>query len=1794
MAGNNRMSMYSTTSSLQGGHRNINSAAQQSTQVSTTTLLNAVHTIYTSGQPYRLDASSTLVVNSWLTASQPDHEGRTGGTVDGALAARAWEHARRRAEDGCIVLGSLHESTPSVLTPFLQTLPLSIPTSLYTALNALRPFIHSVSPQNHSAPRQSALGVTLTLTLAGNLTAASLALSEGGIDTSKGLLNIPAESGYRAFDVFYYLLTSASTPAEREFLGLKNASSYALLSKSGTYDPPSYLPTGDDAAAADDFRASLKEIGIKGAAHRNLISILAGLLKLGDTLSFSLDEDALEEVCEDVGGLLGLEPEVLVNQCNTSERETLIGGLYEALVDWVILKANEAIAAEMSHIRDSDSSEGVPGARTPNTEEDNGDTVCITILEIPDATLGKAAAMRGVFDDTQGINFEMKEDGVDVVAAGSSVLREMQNAVSEVGPDLGIMTGPAGREREHELERREAVLEKVGREGEEDGFLKKILFPVEGQGVNLGRQGRIDLPAVLGSSRVWYHLSLHPTDESPASLAALPSMTSAWSAGTVSRQLRAWRLPEWANRRNKNLDFTADFDLEEFCQRYAPLGCKDGKDGIESWIMERGWSNGEVVVGTERIWMRESAWWEAEGMLDLKPSDDQGFAGLGAMLANDNGMETGYSGGPHNGSGFFPPMNELTPHGSREGLIRQQSGATMPRSALGGARSIAPTNRNVSAGDYGLGLRGDDVKGQVYYTNEMGELVGNMDPELAEPKSITTSDLTTSRRIWVGVVWALTFWIPSFVLRFVGRMKRPDVRMAWREKVVLCFIIFLINATIIFWIVGFGKLLCPNFDKAWDAKEIATHQGDSDYWVGYHGKVYDMSKFWKLQHSDTAIETSTSNMQPFAGTNVDALFVPPLTVGCPGLVTDTSVVLLSNTTISDSSAIHTSGPTSAYTDSALYSINWYATKFLPRMKEYYHGELVIKKKTVKNDGQNNNHYWFILHGKIYDLTDYFYTLDTYDDYSSYLFLDSTIQTMVKNNPGLDITSEWEKMVTAAASNSTQSSIIKNNLNCFNNQFYVGIPDFRDTIKCQINNYILLAFTIILCSVILTKFLAALQFGSKRRPSPQDKFVICQVPAYTEGEDSLRKALDSLTALQYDNKRKLICVICDGMIVGGGNDRPTPKIVLDILGVDPKMDPPALPFKSVGESSEQLNYGKVYSGLYEFEGNVVPYLVVVKVGKESEQSKSKPGNRGKRDSQILLMSFLNRVHHRSPMSPLELEMFHQINNIIGVDPELYEYLLMVDADTSVREDSLNRLVAACANNAKIAGICGETSLENEERSWWTMIQVYEYFISHHLAKAFESLFGSVTCLPGCFTMYRLRTADKGKPLIISDAIVRDYSDCSVDTLHKKNLLSLGEDRYLTTLMTKHFPYMSYKFIPDAYCQTAAPETWSVLLSQRRRWINSTIHNLAELVWLKELCGFCCFSMRFVVFIDLFGTIILPATCGYLGYLIYNVAAGKGQFPLISIIMIAAVYGLQALIFILKRQWQHIGWMIIYILAFPIYSFVLPIYSFWNQDNFSWGNTRIVIGEKGKKQIVAVEDEGFDPRSIPLQRWDDYALSNNLPGRRGVQVEKAYEGYDDQYEMDDMKSMYSSVKPASTILTGFPQRGGYMPPQSPAFGGPRQSVYSTNPYEQHPAVRHQSMMSLGGGLQDRSASPYQDYPSQSQRPSMVMSPSSNDLLSGQPSPLHASRSQIGFTGGARTPMGAEASLRPASQFDFQRGNAGPDDMMIVEAIQNCLREVDLDNVTKKQVRALVEQRLQTELVGERRTFMDRMIDTELANM
>ncbi|KAJ3327211.1 hypothetical protein HDU76_012211, partial [Blyttiomyces sp. JEL0837] len=593
----------------------------------------------------------------------------------------------------------------------------------------------------------------------------------------------------------------------------------------------------------------------------------------------------------------------------------------------------------------------------------------------------------------------------------------------------------------------------------------------------------------------------------------------------------------------------------------------------------------------------------------------------------------------------------------------------------------------------------------------------------------------------------------------------------------------------------------------------------------------------------------------------------------------------------------------------------------------------------------------IINGKVYNFTALFSPTSPY-------VLDPNVFTLDQlGSPGGDA--------------SVNSTYFRGAMDCFDHLFLVGFVDKRTSdAGCNASAYILYGVTGVMVAVLVVKFLTALQLAPQANPEKNDRFVIMQVPCYNEGEGSLLKTIESLAVFDYDDTRKLLCVVSDGMVRSAGSDMPTPDIVLKILGVDKSIQQPEpKSYLAIGRGLKEHNKAKVYSGLYAIQARYIPFIVIVKVGKEGETEK--PGNRGKRDSQMILMKFLNRVNFGTPMTPLELELYHHIKNVIGVDPFLYEYVLMVDADTKVEAQSLNRLISCMVHDANTMGICGETQIENEKESWVTMMQVYEYYISHHLAKAFESLFGSVTCLPGCFCMYRLRTPKK-VPLLIANQILSEYQDINVNTLHKQNLLSLGEDRFLTTLMLKHFPEYRNKFTPDAVCYTIVPDTFQMLLGQRRRWINSTIHNLFELVFLPTLCGCLCFSMRLVVFLDLFATMVMPAATAYLGYLIYASVEAQ-QAPMISLIMLGAAYGLQILIFLLKHQYQHIGWLIISIIAMPVFSLWLPLYAYWHFDDFKWGNTRKgASAETGDTGHGGVDEEleHFDKSTVPLFTWDEY--------------------------------------------------------------------------------------------------------------------------------------------------------------------------------------------------------------------------------
>lgn len=53
------------------------------------------------------------------------------------------------------------------------------------------------------------------------------------------------------------------------------------------------------------------------------------------------------------------------------------------------------------------------------------------------------------------------------------------------------------------------------------------------------------------------------------------------------------------------------------------------------------------------------------------------------------------------------------------------------------------------------------------------------------PEVVEEVEQTTTRRNWVIMTWLATWWIPSFLLSWIGGMKRKDVRMAWREKLLI-------------------------------------------------------------------------------------------------------------------------------------------------------------------------------------------------------------------------------------------------------------------------------------------------------------------------------------------------------------------------------------------------------------------------------------------------------------------------------------------------------------------------------------------------------------------------------------------------------------------------------------------------------------------------------------------------------------------------------------------------------------------------------------------------------------------------------------------------------------------------------------------------------------------------------------------------------------------------------------------------------------------------------------------------
>lgn len=103
------------------------------------------------------------------------------------------------------------------------------------------------------------------------------------------------------------------------------------------------------------------------------------------------------------------------------------------------------------------------------------------------------------------------------------------------------------------------------------------------------------------------------------------------------------------------------------------------------------------------------------------------------------------------------------------------------------------------------------------------------------------------------------------------------------------------------------------------------------------------------------------------------------------------------------------------------------------------------------------------------------------------------------------------------------------------------------------------------------------------------------------------------------------------------------------------------------------------------------------------------------------------------------------------------------------------------------------------------------------------------------------------------------------------------------------------------------------------------------------------------------------------------------PIIPLALLGAILGLPAILIMLTtRRRVYIFWMLIYLLALPIWNFVLPVYAFWHFDDFSWGQTRKVAGEGGDKGHGGGEGEVDGGLEVVKRRWVDWECER----RRGI--------------------------------------------------------------------------------------------------------------------------------------------------------------------------------------------------------------------
>lgn len=388
-----------------------------------------------------------------------------------------------------------------------------------------------------------------------------------------------------------------------------------------------------------------------------------------------------------------------------------------------------------------------------------------------------------------------------------------------------------------------------------------------------------------------------------------------------------------------------------------------------------------------------------------------------------------------------------------------------------------------------------------------------------------------------------------------------------------------------------------------------------------------------------------------------------------------------------------------------------------------------------------------------------------------MFLPLDLTILLFSNMGRDITKEFYSDI-------AEPQLYKE---CLNELFFRGVVDANSDEGCaRVNVALWITLGCFLLYFLLKMNLANLsrwKFMQKflYKSVPDDKpiptfsraasstnlrltqpHVLFFIPCFSESSHLIRQTFDSLARANFPDNKKLLFFVCDGVAKNKVDTKETYICVLEALGYSSSNEPELCSYISLGQGSRRVNYAKVFAGFYESGSNRVPFLMVVKVGAPVEWLSTTriAGNRGKRDSLVMVLGFLERCMNLAlnRITPLEFELFNQCYNLLGIDPRDIKYMLMTDADTRVHDDVVIKLVSRMESDPKVSAISGHIRPANPEENILTMLQIFPLYMTFYSGLAYEACLGRVTTLNGGFVMFRVWS--KVEKNMLDDEWLRD--------------------------------------------------------------------------------------------------------------------------------------------------------------------------------------------------------------------------------------------------------------------------------------------------------------------------------------------------------------------------------------------------------------------------------------------------------